>query len=63
LQRGACQEPRAVHVTPVYPGYDTVDLSIPVATKDVRRDVSATANQQQCVAPGYGYIAQADFEG
>lgn len=25
--------------------------------------MSATANQQQCVAPGYGYIAQADFEG
>lgn len=52
----------SVRVTPVYPGYKPVSLTLPVGTTDVRRDLSATADQSQCTAPGYGYPAHADFD-
>ncbi|MET8645014.1 carboxypeptidase regulatory-like domain-containing protein [Streptomyces sp. NPDC004675] len=51
-----------LHVTPVYPGYETTTAQVSVGTSDVRRDVSLGADLKQCSAPGYAYAAQADFE-
>ncbi|MFF3375851.1 carboxypeptidase regulatory-like domain-containing protein [Streptomyces sp. NPDC002680] len=52
-----------VHVAPVYPGYRSTDLSVPVGTADVRTDVAPGVDLKACVAPGQAYPAGADFEG
>jgi N-acetylneuraminic acid mutarotase len=53
----------AMHVAPVYPGYNPVSFTLPLDESDVEHDVSVTADTQQCATPGYAYPAQADFEG
>lgn len=52
-----------VHVAPVYPGYRSTDLSVPVGTADVRTDVAPDVDLTACVAPGHAYPGAADFEG
>ncbi|WP_326695422.1 carboxypeptidase regulatory-like domain-containing protein [Streptomyces sp. NBC_01387] len=52
-----------LHVTPVSPGYERTDLSVPVDTADVRSDVKAVVDRATCVAPGYSFAGSADFEG
>ncbi|MFI6623217.1 carboxypeptidase regulatory-like domain-containing protein [Streptomyces sp. NPDC050528] len=53
----------AVHVAPVYPGYLSTDLSVPVGTADVRADVAPDVDLTACVAPGHAYPGAADFGG
>ncbi|MFD4558010.1 carboxypeptidase regulatory-like domain-containing protein, partial [Streptomyces sp. NPDC058469] len=53
----------AVHVAPVYPGYRSTDLSVPVGTADVRTDVAPDVDLTACVAPGHAYPGAADFGG
>lgn len=53
----------AVHVAPVYPGYRSTDLSVPVGTADVRADVAPDVDLTACVAPGHAYPGAADFGG
>ncbi|WP_405820297.1 carboxypeptidase regulatory-like domain-containing protein [Streptomyces sp. NBC_01390] len=52
-----------VHVAPVYPGYLSTDLSIPVGKADVRTDVASDVDLTACVAPGHAYPAATGFEG
>ena len=52
-----------LHVTPIYPGYGTAVESVTVGTAAVTQDLAVGADQNLCTAPGYGYPAQADFEG
>ncbi|MFD3581735.1 carboxypeptidase regulatory-like domain-containing protein [Streptomyces sp. NPDC058683] len=52
-----------VHVAPVYPGYRSTDLSVPVGTADVRTDVAPDVDLTACVAPGHAYPAGTGFEG
>lgn len=52
-----------MHLTPVYPGYRSSDVTIKIGTGDVRHDVSVAADLEQCIAPGFAYPAQASFEG
>ncbi|WP_194924654.1 carboxypeptidase regulatory-like domain-containing protein [Catenulispora pinisilvae] len=52
-----------LHVTPIYPGYGTADMSVTVGTADVAQNLAVGADQNICTAPGYAYPAQADFEG
>ncbi|MER5514329.1 carboxypeptidase regulatory-like domain-containing protein [Streptomyces sp. NPDC002763] len=52
-----------IHVAPVYPGYRSTDLSVPVGTADVRTDVAPDVDLTACVAPGHAYPGAADFEG
>ncbi len=56
------QNDYALHVTPVYPGYSTVDTTVALGASDVRRDLAVPADTTACKAPGYSYPAQADFE-
>ena len=51
------------HVAPVYPGYRSTDLSVPVGTADVRRTVTPDIDPVACVAPGHAYPAGTGFEG
>ncbi|MFE7753333.1 carboxypeptidase regulatory-like domain-containing protein [Streptomyces sp. NPDC057428] len=51
-----------MHAAPVYPGYTPSDIKIALGAKDMRRDISVKADLTSCVAPGYGYAAQTDFE-
>ena len=53
----------AVHVAPVYPGYRSTDLSVPVGTADVRTNVAPDVDLTACVAPGHAYPAETGFEG
>ena len=41
------------HLTANYPGYQPVDLSLPLGADDVRRDVSVPIDVASCTAPGY----------
>ena len=52
-----------LHVSPIYPGYGTVQQSVTVGGADVAQDLAVGADQDICTAPGYAYPAQADFEG
>ncbi|MFI8003527.1 carboxypeptidase regulatory-like domain-containing protein [Streptomyces sp. NPDC086010] len=53
-----------MHAAPVYPGYVAPSATkVALSTKDVKRDISVKADVTSCIAPGYGYAAQADFEG
>ncbi|MFJ9379558.1 carboxypeptidase regulatory-like domain-containing protein [Streptomyces sp. NPDC101455] len=52
-----------VHVAPIYPGYLSADLSVPVSTSDVRTDVAPDVDLTACVAPGHAYPAETGFEG
>ncbi|WP_329537526.1 carboxypeptidase regulatory-like domain-containing protein (plasmid) [Streptomyces sp. NBC_01450] len=52
-----------VHVAPLYPGYRSTDLSVPVGTADVRSDVAPDVDLTACIAPGHAYPAETDFEG
>jgi N-acetylneuraminic acid mutarotase len=52
-----------VHVAPVYPGYVSADLSVPVGTADVRTDVAPDVDRTACVAPGHAYPGGTGFEG
>jgi N-acetylneuraminic acid mutarotase len=52
-----------LHVAPVYPGYRSTDLSVPVGTADVRRAVTPDIDPVACVAPGNAYPAGTGFEG
>ncbi|MFJ2261529.1 kelch repeat-containing protein [Streptomyces sp. NPDC087844] len=52
-----------LHITPVYPGYQGTDLSVPVGTADVRSTVTPDVDPKACVAPGHAYPASAGFEG
>ncbi|NEA64666.1 carboxypeptidase regulatory-like domain-containing protein [Streptomyces sp. SID12488] len=52
-----------IHVAPVYPGYRSTDLSVPVGTADVRTDVASDVDLAACVAPGHDYPAETGFEG
>lgn len=51
-----------MHVAPVYPGYTKRSIDVALGADDVRRNVSVAADMTACTAPGYSYIAQADFE-
>ncbi|WP_262058790.1 carboxypeptidase regulatory-like domain-containing protein [Streptomyces sp. STR69] len=53
----------ALHVAPVYPGYRSTDLSVPVGTADVRTNVAPDVDLTACVAPGHAYPAETGFEG
>jgi len=41
------------HVTAAYPGYQPVDLSLPLGTDDVRKDIAVPVDASGCTAPGY----------
>ncbi|MER7439507.1 S8 family serine peptidase [Micromonospora avicenniae] len=50
-------------VTPVYPGYQTSAVDVPVGEGDVVRDVRTQIVEASCLAPGYAYPLRTDFEG
>ncbi|MER5603697.1 carboxypeptidase regulatory-like domain-containing protein [Streptomyces sp. NPDC002265] len=52
-----------MHLTPVYPGYQTSDSTIKIGAADVTHDIAVAADLEQCTAPGFAYPAQASFEG
>jgi N-acetylneuraminic acid mutarotase len=53
----------SLHVAPVYPGYGTADLQVPLGDTGTRRDVAIDVDRTGCTAPGYAYPAASDFEG
>ncbi|MFF0371286.1 MULTISPECIES: S8 family serine peptidase [unclassified Micromonospora] len=50
-------------VTPLYPGYRTSAVDVPVGEGAVVRDVRAGIDETSCLAPGYAYPLRANFEG
>ena len=42
-----------LHVTANYPGYQATDVSVPVGTGDVVRDIAVSVDAESCTAPGY----------
>jgi hypothetical protein len=52
-----------LHVTPDQPGYTDRSATVALGTQDVRADLPVSIDRTRCVAPGYAYPAQADFEG
>jgi N-acetylneuraminic acid mutarotase len=52
-----------MHVTPLYPGYTPSDTTVALGAKDLHRYISFTSDRTQCIAPGYAYPAQANFDG
>lgn len=53
----------AMDVTPVYPGYTPSDTTLALGASDLHRNVTVKPDTTRCTAPGYGYPAQADFDG
>lgn len=51
-----------LHVTPVYPGYGTSDSTVHLGTTGTTHNIPLSADRTACVAPGYAYPAQVDFE-
>ncbi|MGC9666717.1 carboxypeptidase regulatory-like domain-containing protein [Planosporangium sp. 12N6] len=51
-----------LHVAANYPGYRTVDLTVPVGTGAVTRDVSVPVDAAACAAPGYAVRHYGAFE-
>ena len=56
------QNSYTLHVTPLYPGYLTQDLTAALGTRDLKQNIPVGVDEVGCTAPGYGYPAQADFE-
>jgi hypothetical protein len=52
----------SMHATATYPGYQTVDTSVAVGTRNQRQDVAVTADTDACGTPGYAYPLGTDFE-
>ena len=52
-----------LHVTPDQAGYVAGTTKVTLGTADVRADLPVSVERTGCVAPGYAYPAQADFEG
>jgi N-acetylneuraminic acid mutarotase len=52
-----------LNVAPVYQGYETAEATVALGTTNTHHDFALDADQTACVAPGYAYPAQADFEG
>ncbi|WP_069463869.1 carboxypeptidase regulatory-like domain-containing protein, partial [Actinacidiphila rubida] len=52
-----------LHVTPDQPGYVARTATVSLGAQDVRADLPVQVERTGCVAPGYAYPAQADFEG
>lgn len=52
-----------LEVAPDYPGYAPSDTAVVLGTGNLHHDVPVTADATGCTAPGYGYSAQADFDG
>ncbi|MGK5742996.1 S8 family serine peptidase [Micromonospora sp. URMC 103] len=50
-------------VTPLYPGYQTSAVDVPVGEGALVKDIGAQIDETSCRAPGYSYPLQADFEG
>ncbi|MEU5563960.1 S8 family serine peptidase [Micromonospora musae] len=50
-------------VTPLYPGYRTSAIDVPVGAGAVVQDVRAEIDETACLAPGYAYPLRAEFEG
>jgi N-acetylneuraminic acid mutarotase len=49
------QNTYALHVTPLYPGYTTRDLSVHLGTVDKVFNAKVTVDSSTCTAPGYAY--------
>lgn len=52
-----------VDVAPDYPGYAPSDTTVALGNGNLRHNVAVAADATGCTAPGYGYSAQADFDG
>ncbi len=44
-----------MHVAPVYPGYETTDVTVTVGASDVQQNVDVPVDASSCIAPGYAY--------
>jgi subtilisin family serine protease/N-acetylneuraminic acid mutarotase len=50
------QNAYAMQVEPLYPGYESKDLTVDLDTDDRRQDITVEVNNQlPCLAPGYGH--------
>lgn len=57
------QDSYALHVNPVYAGYEPADATVAVGDSAVKQDFSVATDPSTCDAPGYAYPLSTGFEG